>query len=75
MVSRRSCARGFWGGIAFGNTGANNQLADWQRVAEFSNKQPHVLASAPYITAQGMLSYDQGVQGAIIRGVAPGAED
>lgn len=56
-------------------TGSNNQLADWQRVAEFSAKQPHVLASAPYITAQGMLSYDQGVQGAIIRGVVPDAED
>lgn len=56
-------------------TGGNNQLADWQRVAEFSAKQAHVLASAPYITAQGMLSYDQGVQGAIIRGVVPEAED
>jgi lipoprotein-releasing system permease protein len=56
-------------------TGANNQLADWQRVAEFSNMQPHVLATAPYISAQGMLSYDQGVQGAIIRGVVPSAED
>lgn len=56
-------------------TGANNQLADWQRVADFSGKQPHVLASAPYITAQGMLSYDQGVQGAIIRGVVPSKED
>jgi len=56
-------------------TGANNQLADWQRVGEFTGKAPHVLASAPYITAQGMLSYDQGVQGAIIRGIEPGAED
>lgn len=56
-------------------TGANNQLTDWRRVAEFSIKQPHVLASAPYITVQGMLSYGQGVQGAIIRGVEPGAED
>ena len=56
-------------------TGNNNQLTDWQHIAEFSNKQPHVLASAPYITAQGMLSYDQGVQGAIIRGIVPAAED
>jgi len=56
-------------------TGSNYQLADWQRIAEFSIKQPHVSASAPYITAQGMLSYDQGVQGAIIRGVVPTAED
>lgn len=56
-------------------TGNNNQLADWQHIAEFSTRQPHVLASAPYITAQGMLSYDQGVQGAIIRGIVPAAED
>lgn len=56
-------------------TGSNNQLADWQQVASTSLKQPHVLASAPYIAAQGMLSYDQGVQGAIIRGVVPTDED
>jgi len=56
-------------------TGTNNQLADWPRISAFADKAPHVLASAPYITAQGMLSYDQGVQGAIIRGVVPDAED
>ena len=56
-------------------TGNNNQLSDWPYVANYSVKQPHVLASAPYIMAQGMLSYDQGVQGAIIRGVLPIAED
>jgi lipoprotein-releasing system permease protein len=56
-------------------TGAGNQLADWQSVSAFSNKLPNVLASAPYISAQAMLSYDQGVQGAIVRGVIPRAED
>ena len=56
-------------------TGNNNQLADWKSVAESTLKRQHVLASAPYITAQGMLSYGQGVQGAIIRGVLPAAED
>lgn len=56
-------------------TGSNSQLVDWQRVAEFTAKASHVLASAPYITAQGMLSYDQGVQGAIIRGIVPADED
>ena len=49
-------------------TGSNNQLSDWQQVATYSAKQLHVLASAPYIMAQG-------VQGAIIRGVLPVAED
>ena len=56
-------------------TGANNQMSDWQYVSNKVLTQPHVLASAPYITAQGMLSYDQGVQGAIIRGVLPATED
>ncbi len=56
-------------------SGQNNQLSDWQQVLNFSVKQEHVLAAAPYIMAQGMLSYDQGVQGAIIRGVLPNAED
>lgn len=56
-------------------TGSNNTLADWKAVVSESSKNQHVLASAPYITAQGMLSYGQGVQGAIIRGVLPADED
>lgn len=56
-------------------TGNNNQLADWQNVAASTLKQEHVLVSAPYITAQGMLSFGQGVQGAIIRGVLPATEE
>ncbi len=56
-------------------TGNNNQLANWQNVAASTLKRQHVLASAPYITAQGMLSFGQGVQGAIIRGVLPASED
>jgi lipoprotein-releasing system permease protein len=56
-------------------TGSNSTLSDWPNIAESSVKREHVLASAPYITAQAMLSYGQGVQGAIIRGVIPAAED
>jgi lipoprotein-releasing system permease protein len=56
-------------------TGSNNTLIDWPNIVESSQKREHVLASAPYITAQAMLSYGQGVQGAIIRGVLPEAED
>jgi len=55
-------------------SGVNNTLSDWQSLAEFTTKQPHVLASAPYIYAQAMLSYDRGVQGAIVRGVLPDLE-
>lgn len=56
-------------------TGGNSTLSDWSSIAESSVKREHVLASAPYIAAQAMLSYGQGVQGAIIRGVLPAAED
>jgi lipoprotein-releasing system permease protein len=56
-------------------TGENNTLSGWKQLAEPLSKTQHVLASAPYITAQGMLSFGQGVQGAIVRGVLPLAED
>jgi lipoprotein-releasing system permease protein len=56
-------------------TGNNNTLENWPSIAELTLKREHVLASAPYITAQAMLSYSQGVQGAIIRGILPAAED
>jgi lipoprotein-releasing system permease protein len=56
-------------------TGDNNQLSNWPSVVSDSAQHAHVLAGAPYITAQGMLSYGQGVQGAIIRGILPVDED
>jgi lipoprotein-releasing system permease protein len=56
-------------------TSNNNTLENWPSIAELTLKREHVLASAPYITAQAMLSYSQGVQGAIIRGILPAAED
>lgn len=56
-------------------SGANNALSDWQGVAEFVRGQPEVQASAPYIMAQGMLSFGQAVQGTIVRGVLPEQED
>lgn len=56
-------------------TGANNQLNNWQLLANQVESQAHVKASAPYVMAQGMLSFGQGVQGAIVRGVLPSYED
>ena len=56
-------------------SGANNALSDWQSVAKFVRGQPEVQASAPYIMAQGMLSFGQAVQGTIVRGVLPEQED
>jgi len=56
-------------------SGADNTLSDWQRMAALASKQPEVQASAPYIMAQGLLSYGQAVQGAVVRGVLPEQED
>ncbi|HEX5538907.1 MAG TPA: lipoprotein-releasing ABC transporter permease subunit [Methylophilaceae bacterium] len=56
-------------------TGVNNTLTDWPQLARKVEKEPHVQAVAPYIMAQGMLSYGQAVQGVLVRGVLPQQED
>ena len=52
-------------------SGANNQLTGWQDLSARVKNQPKVIASAPYVMAQGMLSNGQAVQGALVRGVLP----
>ncbi len=56
-------------------SGPGNALTDWQEVAKDALEHPRVREAAPYINAQGMLSYGQGVRGAIVRGVLPALED
>ncbi|MEZ0231960.1 MAG: lipoprotein-releasing ABC transporter permease subunit [Methylophilaceae bacterium] len=56
-------------------TGASNVLQDWPEVVKSVKDAPHVEAAAPYIMAQGMLSYGQSVQGALVRGILPADED
>ncbi|MDO8893160.1 MAG: lipoprotein-releasing ABC transporter permease subunit [Sulfurimicrobium sp.] len=55
-------------------TGGDNTLADWRSVAEDATRHPEVAAAAPYIMAQNMLTFDQAVQGAIVRGILPELE-
>jgi lipoprotein-releasing system permease protein len=60
-------------------TGSNNQLSNWPLITSVAmqpsaDKSVKVLAAAPYIMAQGMLSYGQAVQGTIVRGVVPSQE-
>jgi lipoprotein-releasing system permease protein len=55
-------------------TGEDNTLADWQKVATEASRQREVVAAAPYVAAQGLLSFGQAVQGAVIRGVLPQEE-
>ena len=56
-------------------TGAGGELADWPAVAAASSKHPRVQAAAPFVQGQGMLSYEQGVRGTLIRGVVPDLEE
>lgn len=56
-------------------TGYDNELSDWQQVADAAVKNRDVKAAAPYVSEQAMLSFDQTVRGAMVRGVLPAAED
>ena len=56
-------------------SGRGGELAAWQQVAEQASKHKQVQAAAPYVAAQGMLSFDQTVRGTLVRGVLPDAEE
>jgi len=56
-------------------SGVNEKLADWQGVANEAIIHSQVEAAAPYISAQGMVSFNQVVRGALVRGVLPSTED
>ena len=50
------------------------RLADWQNLSQTLEKQPSILAMAPYVQGESMLSQGKRVSGALIRGVLPGME-
>jgi len=50
------------------------RIEDWRPVLSEVASQPQVLASAPYVSGQGMLSYGQSVQGVMVRGIDPTLE-
>jgi lipoprotein-releasing system permease protein len=56
-------------------SGPGNRLEDWRRVAEAAAAQPRVLAAAPFVNAQGMITFGRGVRGAVVRGVLPELEE
>ena len=56
-------------------SGADNQLGDWRKVAEAAAKEPHVLAAAPFVNAQAMLTAGQAVRGSVVRGIEPALEE
>jgi len=51
------------------------ELEHWPQVAMAAAKNSRVLAAAPYVQQQGMLSFDQEVRGVMVRGVLPEDEE
>jgi len=56
-------------------SGEGGELEDWAKTVQAVARHPRVRAAAPYVQAQGMLSFDGQVRGAIVRGILPDAED
>jgi lipoprotein-releasing system permease protein len=53
----------------------SGELADWSQVMQGVARHPRVKAAAPYVQAQGMLTFDGQVRGVMVRGILPEAED
>ncbi|MBA3508450.1 MAG: lipoprotein-releasing ABC transporter permease subunit [Betaproteobacteria bacterium] len=51
------------------------QLADWTRVAQLARQNARVIAAAPYVLGQAMVTAGEANRGALIRGVDPARED
>ena len=56
-------------------SGAGNRLQDWPAVATEASRHPRVVAAAPFVQGQGMLSAGSAVRGALVRGIDPALED
>ncbi len=54
--------------------GGSGRIDDWQEVAKNALREPHVLAAAPFVNAQAMLTYGSAVRGALVRGIDPQLE-
>jgi lipoprotein-releasing system permease protein len=56
-------------------SGPGNLLPDWQAVAQAATQNPRVMAAAPFVQGQAMLSAGRAVRGALVRGIEPGMEE
>jgi lipoprotein-releasing system permease protein len=50
------------------------QLNDWHPILDKVARHPQVIAAAPYVSGQGMLSIGRNVQGVMVRGIDPSKE-
>ncbi len=53
----------------------SGQMLDWQGVLNTVAAQPEISAAAPFVNGQGMLSLGDSVEGVMVRGILPEAED
>ena len=49
-------------------------IDDWRGLAARAARQPHVLATAPYIEERGLIAHGVAVSGVLVRGVLPAEE-
>lgn len=56
-------------------SGPSGTLKDWQRVAAAASRHEQVIAAAPFVSAQGLLTNGAAVRGAFVRGILPEQED
>ena len=52
----------------------SGQINNWPQVLEIVEQHPEVRAAAPYVNGQGMVSLNESVQGVMVRGILPDAE-
>jgi len=51
------------------------RLDNWRQVAAGAKRNPEVLAAAPFVSAQGLLTHGSAVRGAFVRGIVPADEE
>lgn len=56
-------------------TGITGELPNWPALAAQAMTHPEVKATAPFVQSQAMFTYDNGVKGALVRGILPDQED
>jgi lipoprotein-releasing system permease protein len=55
--------------------GMGGSLTDWQGVAAAAARHKEVVAAAPFVNAQGLLTHGSAVRGVLVRGILPDEEE
>ncbi len=54
--------------------GVDGSLGDWRSLSETALANPRVAGTAPYVSGQALLVFEEGLSGAELRGIDPGRE-